>query len=87
MFVILAYDVGDEARGERVRNAVPRYLRPVQRSVFEGWLTEGKLKALKRELRGKIDPAADAVVLYRETFTGLQKESIGAVAPDDATLL
>ena len=86
MFVILAYDVNAK-RVAKVRKTVRRYLRPVQRSVFEGWLTEGKLKALKRELRGKIDPAADAVVLYRETFTGLQKESIGAVAPDDPTLL
>ena len=86
MFVILAYDV-NEKRVRKVRKTVLRYLHPVQRSVFEGWLTEGKLNALKRELKGLMDPAADSAVLYEQTFTGLKKESIGRQKPEAHSFL
>ena len=64
MFVILAYDVGEKRSG-RTRKIVKKYLRPVQRSVFEGVITERGLKDLKRELRRVVDPEQDTVTIYR----------------------
>lgn len=39
MFVILTYDISS-ARDARVRKTVKKYLLNVQKSVFEGYLTE-----------------------------------------------
>jgi len=49
MFIILAYDIRVERVG-KVHKAVKKYLSPVQKSVFEGHLTQGQLNKLKNEL-------------------------------------
>ncbi len=42
-----------------------KYLQHVQKSVFEGIITEAKLNALKRELEKKIKSDQDAVRIYK----------------------
>ena len=64
MFVILSYDVG-QTRVNKIPKIAKKYLRPVQRSLFEGFLTEAHLNRLKKELRDCIDPDADSVVFYK----------------------
>ncbi len=64
MFVILAYDVASKRTG-RVLKTVKKYLNARQRSVFEGFITEGQLKALKKELAAVIEPEKDSVVVYK----------------------
>jgi len=64
MFVILAYDVAAKRTG-KVMKTVKKYLRVRQRSVFEGFITEGKLNELKRELESIIDCERDSIVVYR----------------------
>ena len=54
MFVILTYDV-NQKRVKKALSVCRRYLIRVQRSVFEGHITEMKLKKLKRELWYKLD--------------------------------
>ncbi len=49
MYVILTYDV-KEVRVSKAMKICRKYLTHVQRSVFEGWLTESTLKRLKRDL-------------------------------------
>jgi len=63
MFVIMVYDV-DVKRLPRVHKTAKRYLRWVQRSVFEGELTHGGFAALKDELRGILDGEHDSVAFY-----------------------
>lgn len=64
MFVIVCYDV-TEKRVTKVRKTVSKYLRPVQNSVFEGFLTESRVSSLKKELSGLINTQEDSVVLYK----------------------
>jgi len=77
MFVILAYDIGAK-RVAKVRKTVIRYLHPVQRSVFQGFLTEHSLKKLQRDLQGLIKCEEDAIIIYRmESLQGIARDEIG----------
>lgn len=64
MFVILAYDVASKRTG-RVMKIAKKYLNARQRSVFEGFITEGQLKALKKEIAEVIEPEKDSVIMYK----------------------
>ena len=46
----------------------------MQRSVFEGFLPEGQLRRLQRELESKIDCEEDSVRIYK--FQNLQEAQI-----------
>ena len=82
MFVILSYDVG-QLRVKKAAKIARKYLCPVQRSLFEGFLTESHLNRLKKELRDHIDPDVDSVVFYKISGTsclsvdelGIQKDA------------
>lgn len=63
MFVILVYDVG-ERRVTRVLKKCRQYLYWVQNSVFEGEITAGRLKRLKKELEALIETDEDSVIIY-----------------------
>ena len=79
MYVILTYDV----RQKRVSKAMKicrKYLTHVQRSVFEGWLTEATLRKLKHELEKVIVTAEDSVCIYQvENLKFTKKEQLGVV--------
>ncbi|KSU48697.1 hypothetical protein AS033_10215 [Exiguobacterium indicum] len=62
MKVIAVYDM-DAKRGREVRKICSRYLNPVQRSVFEGELTERQYKELRDALR-KYIREEDQLVFY-----------------------
>ena len=80
MFVILTYDVGTR-RVAKVMKICRKYLDHVQRSVFEGMITEAKLKRLQKELEGTIEIEEDQICIYK--FASLrytQKEVIGLIS-------
>ncbi|MDH6534996.1 CRISPR-associated endonuclease Cas2 [Parabacteroides sp. 52] len=63
MYVILVYDVGEKRVGKMLR-LCRRYLNWIQNSVFEGELTEVRLKELillAKEIMNKED---DSVILF-----------------------
>ena len=77
MFVILVYDVGKK-RVQRVMKKCRGYLSHVQRSVFEGNLTQAQLDRLKGELRELIEPREDAVCIYKVgSYRFTSRETIG----------
>lgn len=77
MYIVLCYDIATE-RVSRVRKIVKKYLHPMQRSVMEGYLSEGELKKLQRELQSCIDTAVDTICIYRiESPSAMQKVAIG----------
>ena len=79
MYIILSYDVGQKRVG-KVMKVCRKYLTHVQRSVFEGTLTEAEVKRLKRELDKLIDVEKDSVCIYRmESLKYTQKEQIGVI--------
>ncbi len=67
MFVILVYDVKVK-RLSKVRKIAEKYLQPVQKSVFEGVITDRALARLKAELERAIDCDADSVLIYKQGF-------------------
>lgn len=78
MFVILTYDINQKRVGKAMK-ICRKYLVHVQRSVFEGVITEAKLKRLKTELEKIIDTETDAVCIYEmDSLKYTQKEQIGA---------
>lgn len=77
MFVILTYDVNAK-RCAPVMKICKRYLHHMQKSVFEGVITEGKLNKLKAELEQKIVPASDSIYIYEmDSLKYARKEQIG----------
>ncbi len=63
MFVILVYDV-ESKRDIKVLKIARRYLYSVQESVFEGPITDSKLKKMKKALEQVIDPEYDSIRIY-----------------------
>lgn len=75
MFVVLTYDVQSK-RVAKVMKIAKKYLPPIQKSVYEGFLSAGKLNSLKRELVEKIEPEKDCVLIYEFNGYGLPKKWI-----------
>jgi len=83
MYVILCYDIGVK-RNTKVKKNVRKYLRPVQKSVCDGFITEGKLKKLCDALKNIMDPEEDSIVIYKlASDSGLEKLSIGQANVND----
>jgi CRISPR-associated protein Cas2 len=70
MQVIFIYDIDltDEKRGQKrlnkVRKIGRKYLTHIQKSVFEGELTEGKLAKMEAEILKVIEKDKDSVIFY-----------------------
>lgn len=79
MFVIVTYDVASK-RVSKVMKICRRYLTHVQKSVFEGMLTEGKLKQLKEDLRRIVVCSEDEICIYKiDNLKYTSKEQIGVI--------
>lgn len=79
MFVIVAYDVHQKRVGKLLKTC-RKYLVHVQKSVFEGALTEAKINSLKRELKTVIDCEYDSICIYSSGMPqAFYKEQIGVV--------
>lgn len=78
MFTILAYDV-NENRVDKLRKIVCKYMIPVQRSLFQGFLTERQMLLLKQEISRTVDPDEDRVIFYKIVDNSvLEMEELGA---------
>ena len=77
MFIILTYDV-KQTRVCKVMKICRKYLRHIQKSVFEGTLTDSKLNKMKSEIERKIDLSSDSVLIYEfESLKFTNREQIG----------
>jgi len=86
MFVIVTYDIAVK-RVSKVMKTCRKYLRHVQKSVFEGFLTDAQLKRLKRELESIIKIREDKVCIYKlELLRFCCKEEIGINKEEDNIL-
>jgi len=70
MKVILIYDIetiepSDQKRLNKVRKVARRYLYHVQKSVFEGDLTESQLHKLEKTILEIVDKNRDSVIIYK----------------------
>ncbi|MDP1763185.1 MAG: CRISPR-associated endonuclease Cas2 [Sediminibacterium sp.] len=64
MYIILVYDI-DEKRVGKMLKLCRRYLNWIQNSVFEGELTEVKLKELLHEAKGIMKEETDSIIVFK----------------------
>ncbi|MBK8656662.1 MAG: CRISPR-associated endonuclease Cas2 [Haliscomenobacter sp.] len=77
MYVIAVYDV-NEKRVAKMLKLCRRYLNWIQNSVFEGEISEVKLKELIFEAGNIMDPEADSLILFKSRNTRwLDKQVVG----------
>lgn len=77
MYVILVYDIGEKRVGKMLK-LCRQYLNWIQNSVFEGEITEVKLKELKHRAQAIMDPAYDSIILFKSRQEKwLEKEIVG----------
>ena len=88
MYIILMYDIMMDEKGAKVqRNTFKickRYLTHIQKSVFEGNLSELNLMKLKTELKQHIREDQDSFIIFKSrNEKWLEKEFLGI--EDDKT--
>jgi CRISPR-associated protein Cas2 len=63
-FVVVAYDLPDDRRRQRLHDALLNYGTPVQYSVFECLVDEAELARMKKQVRRILKPRLDHVRYY-----------------------
>ena len=77
MYLIIVYDV-EVKRVTKICNFLRKYLHWVQNSVFEGELTDGKLKEVQIGLKKRIKPDKDSILFYKlKASYDIEKEVMG----------
>ncbi|OJU29194.1 MAG: CRISPR-associated endonuclease Cas2 [Sphingobacteriales bacterium 41-5] len=77
MYVILVYDIGEKRVGKMLK-LCRQYLNWIQNSVFEGEITEVKLKELKLRAKNIMDMDYDSIIIFRSRQEKwLEKEVVG----------
>lgn len=77
MYVILVYDCGEKRVGKMLK-LCRRYLNWIQNSVFEGEISEVKLKELKYEAQQIMNEEEDSIIIFNSRQEAwMEKEVIG----------
>lgn len=77
MYVILIYDVAQKRVG-KILKLCRQYLCWIQNSVFEGELSEVKLRELKSHIGSIIDTETDSVIIFTNKMSyNMDKEILG----------
>ncbi len=77
MYIILVYDIG-EKRVAKMLKLCRVYLNWIQNSVFEGEITEVKLRELKSRAKKLMDPEDDSLIIFKSREERwLDKEVMG----------
>ncbi len=64
MRYMICYDIAHDAKRERARKTLSEYGDHIQYSLFECYLSEGDVDALKNRLEELIDDRTDSVRFY-----------------------
>lgn len=77
MYVILVYDI-EEKRVGKILKLCRRYLNWIQNSVFEGEITEVKLKELLVAARNIMNTNRDSIIIFKSREEKwLEKQIVG----------
>ncbi|MCK9450351.1 MAG: CRISPR-associated endonuclease Cas2 [Bacteroidales bacterium] len=77
MYVILVYDIGQKRVGKMLK-LCRRYLNWIQNSVFEGEISEVKLKELIAKAEIIMDTETDSVIIFKtRQEKWLEKQIVG----------
>ena len=77
MYVILVYDIGEKRVGKMLK-LCRKYLNWIQNSVFEGEISDVKLKELTMSAKSIMDIAEDSLIIF-SNHTGyyMDKKIVG----------
>jgi len=64
-FYIISYDIGDHRRLQKLHHFLKDYGNPVQKSVFECWLTDEEFEQDMSWISGFINRREDRVRVYK----------------------
>jgi CRISPR-associated protein Cas2 len=64
VYVVVCYDIVSDRRRARLFRRMKGYLPHVQKSVFEGEISDTRLLALRQMIQKEIDPVEDTVRIY-----------------------
>ncbi|HPR58201.1 MAG TPA: CRISPR-associated endonuclease Cas2 [Bacteroidales bacterium] len=77
MYIILVYDINEKRVGKMLK-LCRQYLNWIQNSVFEGELTEVKLKELILKAKGIMELDEDSLIIFKtRQEKWLDKEIVG----------
>jgi len=77
MYIILVYDINERRVGKMLK-LCRRYLNWIQNSVFEGEITEVKLKELVIKAKAIMELSEDSVIIFKSREQRwLEKEIVG----------
>lgn len=77
MYVILVYDINEKRVGKMLK-LCRRYLNWIQNSVFEGEITEVKLKELAIKAKKIMNTEEDSLIIFKSRDKNwLDKEIVG----------
>jgi CRISPR-associated protein Cas2 len=77
MYIILVYDMGEKRVGKMLK-LCRRYLHWIQNSVFEGEITELKLRELQTEARKLMVMSEDSLIIFKSRdIRYMEKEILG----------
>jgi CRISPR-associated protein Cas2 len=77
MYIILMYDVNEKRTGKMLK-LCRKYLNWIQNSVFEGEITEVKLKELKNRATLIMENETDSLIIFKSrNERWLEKEIVG----------
>ena len=77
MYVILVYDFGEKRVGKMLK-LCRKYLNWIQNSVFEGEISEVKLKELLQKAHQFMEKEEDSIILFKHpSQVYMEKEVIG----------
>lgn len=77
MYVILVYDIGEKRVGKMLK-LCRQYLNWIQNSVFEGDITEVKLKELVIKAEKLMNREEDSVIIFSSrTAQWMEKQVVG----------
>lgn len=77
MYVILVYDCGEKRVGKMLK-LCRKYLNWIQNSVFEGEISEVKLKELTLKAKDFMDEDEDSLIIFSgRTEKWMEKQVIG----------
>lgn len=87
MYVILVYDIGEKRVGKMLK-LCRQYLNWIQNSVFEGALSEVKLKELLNAAKQIMDEETDSIIVFKSRQEKwLEKYVIGTEKNELDTIL
>lgn len=87
MYVILVYDISSRS-STKLLKICRQYLHWSQKSVFEGEISQAKLRELKNRLSSLLDFSQDSLLVYSvNNPKWIEKEIIGVEKNDISTFL